>query len=227
MKKFIKRAVLIFLALCLLGGIGVLGLNAYIKSAVSDRIINIDEAAGESDADCILVLGCLVKPSGPSDMLRDRLNVGVELYEKGAAPKLLMSGDHGREDYNEVEAMKAFAIEEGIASEDVFMDHAGFSTYDSIYRAREIFGADKIIIVTQKYHLYRALYIARSLGVEAYGVPSDFHTYGGQWMREVREMLARCKDFGYTLIKPLPVYLGEEIPINGNGDLTNDGKEDW
>ena len=104
------------------------------------------------------------------------------------------------------------------------MDHAGFSTYESIYRAKKIFEADKIIIVTQKYHLYRALYVADKLGVEAYGVASDYHTYLGQPKREVREVLARNKDFVISVVKPEPTYLGEVIPVSGNGDITNDRK---
>ena len=155
-------------------------------------------------------------------MLRDRLVRGVELYELGAAPKLLMSGDHGRKDYDEVNTMKAYAIGEGIPSSDVFMDHAGFSTYESMYRAKEVFAADKIIIVSQEYHLYRALYIADKLGLEAYGVAADGDNYGGQTYREIREILARVKDAVYTVFKPKPTYLGDVIPVSGNGDLTND-----
>ena len=155
-------------------------------------------------------------------MLRDRLVRGVELYELGAAPKLLMSGDHGRKDYDEVNTMKSYAIGEGIPSSDVFMDHAGFSTYESMYRAKEVFAADKIIIVSQKYHLYRALYIADKLGLEAYGVAADGDNYGGQTYREIREILARVKDAVYTVFKPKPTYLGDVIPVSGNGDLTND-----
>lgn len=138
-----------------------------------------------------------------------------------------MSGDHGREEYDEVAAMKQFAIDEGIPSEDVFMDHAGFSTYESIYRAKEIFQADKILIVTQEYHLYRALYIANQLGVEAYGVSSDYHTYVGQFMRDFREMLARVKDCATCIFKPEPTYLGEAIPVFGDGNITNDGTTDF
>ena len=144
------------------------------------------------------------------------------LYKKGAAPKIIMSGDHGREEYDEVNAMKQAAIDAGIPSDDVFMDHAGFSTYESIYRAKEIFEADKIIIVTQEYHLYRALYIAQGLNVEAYGVSADLRTYRGQSMRDAREILARCKDFVNTIFLPKPTYLGEKIPVSGNGDRTND-----
>ena len=102
------------------------------------------------------------------------------------------------------------------------MDHAGFSTYESIYRAKEIFKAKKIIIVTQKYHLYRALYIANKLGLEAYGISADKKEYSGQIKREIREILARNKDIIQTIIKPKPTYLGEPIPVSGNGNITND-----
>ena len=133
-----------------------------------------------------------------------------------------MSGDHARVEYDEVNSMKSFAIEKGIPSEAIFMDHAGFSSYESIYRAKEIFGVKKIIIVTQKYHLYRALYIANQLGIEAYGVPSNPRNYIGQTKREIREFLARNKDVFQCILKPKPTYLGEAIPITGNGDITND-----
>ena len=133
-----------------------------------------------------------------------------------------MSGDHGTEDYDEVNIMKQFAIEKGIPSENIFMDHAGFSSYESIYRAKEIFKAKKIIIVTQEYHLYRALYIAKQLGVEAYGVASDSRQYVGAAYREIREILARNKDFIKCILKLKPTYLGETIPVSGNGDITND-----
>ena len=155
-------------------------------------------------------------------MLEDRLRRSVELYEAGAAPKMLMSGDHGQQEYDEVNAMKRYAVKEGIASSNVFMDHAGFSTYESLYRAKEIFGAKKVIIVTQQYHLHRALYIARRLGLEAWGVASDYRGYAGQILRDVREILARNKDFVTGIFLPESTYLGEEIPLTGDGDMTND-----
>ena len=157
-----------------------------------------------------------------SPMLNDRLSRGVELYQNGAAPKLLMSGDHGTAEYDEVNAMKQFALDHGVRSEDVFMDHAGFSTYESIYRAQAIFGAKRVVIVTQRYHLYRALYLARRMGLEAYGVASDLRAYSGQPYYSAREILAQSKDFLKALFRPEPTYLGETIPISGNGDLTND-----
>ena len=220
-----KRYLLILLCVCAVGIGAVLGMNAYVLHVTGDAIVTPQRAAGLPDVDCILVLGCQVWSDGrPSGMLEDRLKQGIELYELGAAPKLLMSGDHGREEYNEVGTMKEYAINAGVPSEDVFMDHAGFSTYESIYRAKEIFGADRIIIVTQEYHLYRALYIAQELGVEAYGVSSDLRTYGGRTMRVCREILARCKDCVGVLLKPLPTYLGDPIPLSGSGDQTNDPK---
>ena len=136
-----------------------------------------------------------------------------------------MSGDHGRDEYDEVNIMKDYAIEKGIPSESIFMDHAGFSTYESIYRAKEIFQAKKVVIVTQKYHLYRALYIAKKLGLEAYGVGADPREYRGAFYREVREIIARNKDFIKCILKPKPTYLGSVIPISGNGDITNDEKK--
>ena len=206
-----------------LGGLAVLGINGIVKGSTKKQILTAEEAAKLTDVDCILVLGCGVRSDGsPSDMLHDRLRMSVELYELGAAPKLLMTGDHGRENYDEVDVMKSFAVDAGIASEDVFMDHAGFSTYESMYRAKEIFQAKKIIIVTQQYHLYRAIYIAEQLGMEAYGVAADYLGYYCQTKRDIREMLARVKDFGTSMFKPKPTYLGEAIPIWGDGNLTND-----
>ena len=227
-KITLRRLLSIFLCLCILGVTALTVINSIVKLSTGDQIISSEEAAKLEDIDCILVLGCFVKDDGrPSDMLFDRLTRGVELYDLSAAPKLLMSGDHGREEYDEVAAMKQFAIDKGIPSEDVFMDHAGFSTYESIYRAKEVFQADKILIVTQEYHLYRALYIANQLGVEAYGVSSDYHTYVGQFMRDFREILARVKDCATCIFKPKPTYLGDAIPIFSDGNLTNDDTTDF
>ncbi|MGB4501591.1 MAG: ElyC/SanA/YdcF family protein, partial [Dethiobacteria bacterium] len=180
----------------------ILIINAHVKSSVKGRIVTPDEAAS-MDADCILVLGAGVRDNGrPSPMLVDRLLQGIELYNNGFSDRLLMSGDHGRKEYDEVNVMKQFAIDRGIASEHVFMDHAGFSTYESLYRARDIFETERIIIVTQKYHIYRALYIADKLGLEAYGVASDPRRYAGQNIRDLREIAARVKDYFTVIIKP-------------------------
>lgn len=155
-------------------------------------------------------------------MLQDRLDTAISLYKNGKSNKILMTGDHGRKEYDEVNIMKQYAIDNDIPSEDIFMDHAGYSTYESIYRAKEVFKAKRVVIITQKYHLYRALFIANNLGLEAYGVNSEPRMYGGQIKREIREILARNKDFITSIIKPKPTYLGDEIPISGDGNITND-----
>ena len=230
MKK--KRLFLILLcsalSVVLLGLLLVAGFNLAVIRSAEKHLLSVDKAVSLEDVDCILVLGCKVHGDGePSDMLEDRLLRGLELYEMCAAPKLLMSGDHGQTDYDEVDSMKRFAVDRGVPSENVFMDHAGFSTYESMYRARDVFQAKKIIIVTQGYHLYRAVYIARALGLEAYGVDADLRNYSGQSGRDFREILARVKDFWTCVFQPEPTYLGLPIPISGDGNLTNDKNSDF
>lgn len=223
MKTRIRRGLIFLLCLAAVGTGTLFGINHSIKTVGRGRILSQEQATALGGIDCILVLGCGVREDGtPSDMLRDRLTRGLALYDAGAAPKLLMSGDHGRADYDEVNTMKAVAVTAGVPSADIFMDHAGFSTYESIYRAKEIFEAKRIIIVTQEYHLYRALYLAEKLGLEAWGVAADYHRYAGQPVRDAREVLARVKDAVTAVVKPKPTYLGEAIPVSGDGNRTND-----
>ncbi len=217
MKKVLRYVLIVIIISIIL----VLSINFYVRLSTKNQIIKIEEANIE-DIDCILVLGAGVWGENPSPMLEDRLLQAIELYQNGVAPKIIMSGDHGRKDYDEVNIMKKYATEKGIPSEDIFMDHAGFSSYESIYRAKKIFNCNKIIIVTQKYHLYRSLYIANQLGIEAYGVGSDQRQYVGAAYRELREILARDKDFVKCIFKPEPTFLGDTIPVSGNGDITND-----
>ena len=200
----------------------VISINYYVIKSTTKQIIHINDITNINDIDCILVLGCQVKANGSlSLMLQDRLDTAINIYNN-THHKLLMSGDHGQEQYDEVNAMKAYAISHNIDSKDVFMDHAGFSTYESIYRAKAIFDADTIIIVTQKYHMYRALYIANQLGLNAYGVCCEDILYANQIQREIREILARNKDVVQCLLKLKPTYLGEYIDISGDGNITND-----
>ena len=217
-----KKIIIIILSLILLSIVGILTVNFYVVLSTKSRIISIDEAKELTDVDCILVLGAGVYGNKPRPMLEDRVLTGIELYNIGGAKKIIMCGDHGQEDYDEVNVMKSYAIDEGINSSDIFMDHAGFSTYDSIYRLKEIFEVDKVVIVTQEYHLYRALYIAKELEIEAYGVSANLRDYPGQFKREVREILARDKDLVKVIFKPSSTYVGETIPVTGDGNITND-----
>ncbi len=217
--KIFKKLLIALFCMGMLCGALLTGINFYVKNSAEKYILTPESV--EKDYDCILVLGCGVNGDTPSHMLEDRLLQGVELYKNGASKKMLMSGDHGRKNYDEVNVMKGFAQDRGVASEDIFMDHAGFSTYESMYRARDIFRAEKILIVTQDYHLYRAIYDARALGLDAYGVASNPRSYMGQTYRDLREILARNKDFVFSVIQPEPTYLGEAIPVQGDGNLTN------
>ncbi len=222
MKKVLIYGIIIIAILMII----VLGINLYVKASTNKQILGENDYTKLSDIDCIIILGAGVWGDKPSPILEDRLLEGIKLYQNNVSDKIIMSGDHGRESYDEVNIMKNYAIEKGIPSENIFMDHAGFSTYESIYRARDIFKAKKIVIVTQKYHLYRALYAANCLGLEAYGVGADPRQYSGATFRELREILARDKDFIKCIFKPEPTYLGDTIPVSGNGDVTNDDKKD-
>ena len=173
----LKKAVKILLVLGLAGCLFLFLINLYMIRKEKPNIISADDAAALEDVDCIMVLGCSVRPDGtPSGMLRDRLDKGIELYEDGVSDRLLMSGDHGRKNYDEV-------------------------------------------------NMYRALYVAQAMGMEAYGVESDPRQYGGQKMRDLRELLARPKDLIYTIVMPKPTYLGDAIPVSGDGNVTNDKEE--
>lgn len=220
MKRKYKVLIFVIAGIALLIGITAISLSVYMVKATEKSVFTADTFKNDEKADCILILGAGVKDDKPKPMLRDRLLTGIELYKSGAAKKIIMSGDHGRADYDEVNVMRAFALEQGVRAEDIFLDHAGFSTYDSVYRAKNIFGAENIIIVSQKYHLYRALYISEKLDVKAAGVSANLNTYGGQLKRDIREIIARDKDFFKCIAKPEAEIMGDKIPLDGDGSIT-------
>lgn len=216
-KRTLRRVLVVLGLLCLLAVAAVLGPNAWVVLSTRGKILTLSDAPPE-DIDCILVLGCGVYSDGsPTPMLNDRLTRAVELYEAGWSEKLLMSGDNRSKYYNELATMHRVAREAGVPYSAIALDYAGLNTYDSVYRARDIFGAKRIVIVTQAYHLYRALYLARALGLEAWGVAADGENYSGQTMRNLREILARDKDFLQAITQPLPTHLGDPVPLYGEG----------
>lgn len=222
-KKRLKKIILAIVCLCLLGGTIFGGINAAVILTAKQHIL-LEEEALALDADCILVLGSSVYGSTLGPTVEDRVLTGLALYEGGASDRLLMSGDHGQKNYDEVNSMKQYCVDKGVEPNVIFLDHAGLSTYDSMYRARDIFGVRTVIIVTQSYHLYRAVYIARALGLEAYGVAADRqdYTFLSNLRNQLRESLARVKDFAICIIEPEPTYLGEAIPISGSAELSDD-----
>lgn len=196
--------------------------NVYMVQSSKNKIV-ADLQLKQITADCILILGAGVwEGNKPSPMLKDRLDKGLELYKKDVSSKILVSGDHGQSHYDEVNVMKKYLVDAGVPSQDVFMDHAGFITYDSMYRAKDIFNVKKAVVVTQEYHLYRALYICEQLGIEAYGAEAYPYVYPGAKMRTIREWFARDKAILSCLFKVKPKFLGNPIDIHGNGDVTND-----
>ena len=220
MNKTLKKILISLLIMIIIGLLIILGINFYVKNNTKQSIVSINEL--NKDYDAILVLGAGLRNGKPSPVLKDRLDTAYEVYESGAANKIIVSGDHGTKTYDEVNVMKDYLINKGVPSENIFMDHAGFSTYDSIYRAKEIFQAKKIVIVTQEFHLYRSLYVASKFSLEAKGVSATLRHYTGETTFELREILARDKDFIKTIFKPEPKYLGDAIPVFGDGNITND-----
>ena len=223
-RKKLKATLLI--SACVLAAvvIFIVVINAVVISSAAPYVHSIDNTDELSTADCILVPGALVYGNDElSQVLQDRVDCAIKLYQAGKANKLLFSGDHGRTDYDEVNAMKDYAVSKGVPNEDIFLDHAGFSTYESLYRARDVFRVSSVIIVTQEFHISRALYIARQLGLDAEGVNSNPRLYGNETKDALRECLARVKDFFcVNVFLPQPKYLGEAIPISGSGLATHD-----
>lgn len=221
MLKVVGRLLAAVLAIAFAVVLVFAGTNAAAILTTRDDIVD-QQAAASFDADAIIVLGASVYPDGtPSGILQDRLDDGIALYFAGAAPKIIMSGDNGTESYNECWAMKQYAISQGVPSEDVFCDHAGFSTYETMYRARHVFGAERIVVATQTYHLYRALYDAQGVGMEAIGVPSDYGEYANQSWYDIREVFARTKDFFQVLFSVPSTFVGDPISLDQSGDVTD------
>jgi len=224
-RKPTRKTALILAAGLIAAGILVVVLsNAVVIASAAPYIHDISELDDIGPADCALVPGALVYGDGRlSWVLRDRVDYAIELYKAGKVKKLLLTGDHGQKDYDEVNAMKDYAAAQGVPEDDIFLDHAGFSTYESMYRARDVFRASRVIVVTQAFHLSRAVYDARRLGLDAEGVASNPRRYANETKDALRESLARVKDFFYVnLMRPLPKYLGVAIPISGSGTATHD-----
>ena len=223
-KRKLATAALVFVSMIIAAAAFILVINAAVINAAAPYVLGIENIGSADEADCILVPGAMVYSDEKlSSVLKDRVDYAIELYEAGKASRLLFSGDHGQTDYDEVNAMMDYAVAQGVPKEDIFLDHAGFSTYESVYRARDVFRVSRVIIVTQEFHISRAVYVARQLGLEARGVNSNPRRYGNETKDALRECLARVKDFIYVnVLLPQPKYLGDAIPITGSSMATHD-----
>lgn len=202
-------------------------INLIVTHEASKYILDKNSSIPKVDA--VIIPGAFVYSSGKvSDILKDRLDTALELMKNNKDLKIIVTGDHGDPNYDEVNAMRNYLEQRGIPTANIFMDHAGFSTYESIYRAKEIFDVNKAVIVTQDYHLKRAVYIARKKGIEAYGVTADKHVYVEIKKYQVRESFAICKDFFLVnVLRIEPKFLGDKIPVmNSDGRITHDKKNE-
>jgi SanA protein len=224
MKKLLKILFITGLVVGCLFFLFALGINIYMISFSKDYIFtNIEEVPS---AQATMILGAGVSTSGTiSFVARDRVEAALDLYHRGKAKKVIISGDHGRKNYDEVNSMKNYIkLMHHIDDQDIFLDHAGFSTYESMYRGRDVFLMDNVIVISQEFHLPRAIYIARKLGLNAVGyvakeiTPFTEATHA-TW--NIREFLARVKSFFLVTFNIKPTYLGETIPISG------DGRKSW
>ena len=195
-------------------------INLHINTKSSAYIFSDINKVPETQA--ALILGAkVISGERMSSMLKDRVITALELYEQGKVEKFLVSGDHGRKDYNEVNIIKEYLLEQGVPAEDIFLDHAGFDTYDSLFRAEYIFKVESLTAITQDFHLPRAVYLGRSLGINTYGFSADRQLYARVKYNESREKIAKVKGFLDILFHSKPKYLGEPIPITG------DSKKSW
>lgn len=197
----------------------------YANRRVLDAGAAYIQAAGDvPKSTAIMVLGAYVTPDGEVSDVLERLKIGYELYRQGKADRIIVSGDHSRQNYDEVNAMKKYLLDRNVPAEKVFMDHAGFTTYESMYRARAIFKVDSLIIVTQEFHLPRAVFLARALGIDACGVATGTGDYVDRYIlyNNIRETVARAKALVSVTLKPRPTFLGDAIPVTGNGQATDD-----
>ncbi|MBQ7499645.1 MAG: YdcF family protein [Clostridia bacterium] len=211
-KKAIKITFIVILAAAVAVGIYAVIVDLYIRNSADERMLTVEQAGELEGVEAIVVLGCKVHPDGrPSDMLADRVSVGCAVYKTGVSGRLFMSGDHLNDDYDEVGKMRSLAMEDGVPEEEIELDGWGLSTYDSMWRLKNVYGFSRVIIITQEFHLARALYDAEKMGLDAYGVKADLHTYGGMYLNNLREVLARNKDFLFTAFSPEP-YSTERYP---------------
>ena len=208
------KYIVYFLTICFLIFLG-------INILILDYSKNVKDLGEIDNAEVGLVLGASVYGKHLSDIYKDRLDATLILYNNQKIEKILVSGDHGTLNYDEVNTAKEYLLENGALQEDIFLDHAGFDTYDSMYRAKEIFGITDIVIISQNFHLGRALYIASNLDLKAQGFSADLHKYSDEDKNNLRESFARIKAFLDINFNSLPKFLGPEINIYG------DGRQSW
>lgn len=222
-RQVVITGISVLLALTGLGLLFILWMDTRIARIGRSLIVDSIAELSAKPYDCVIVPGALVRDGQPSPMLQDRLDMALAIYRAGGTDRILVSGDHGQTDYDEVNVMRQYLLDRGVPAEQIFMDHAGFDTYDTLYRAQKVFAVRRAVVTTQTFHLLRAMYIGRELGLDVQGVASDLRPYYNIKRYRVREYIARFKAFlDCEVWHSKSMYLGPVIPITGSGLATVD-----
>ncbi|TCC94361.1 hypothetical protein EZ428_06210 [Pedobacter frigiditerrae] len=215
-KKFILPPII----LCLIAIVIVWIANNNVQSRTEDVIYsNLNKMPKTKVA---IIFGAGINGDKPSRYLKDRLDAGISLYKNNIVDKILLSGDNGRDEHNELIIMKLYCYENGVDTNKIYVDYAGFDSYSTMYRAKHIFKVDTAILVSQKYHLNRCIYIGDKLGVKSYGYSADQGVYKGYKYYTFREKLSITKAVFDVLRDRKPKYLGKTVDVNGLSNYTKE-----
>jgi SanA protein len=217
-----KRVVRLMGALLLIAAGSGFVADAWVRSRSRESIFqSADQVPKKHTA---IVPGARVYQDGtPSAILTDRLVTALTLYRLGRVKKVLVSGDHGSESYDEVNAMSRFLEKQGVPETDIFTDHAGFRTLDTMLRAARVFGVKEAVVCTQRFHLPRSVFLARWAGIDAVGLAADQRRYRHHRINQVREFAARTVSvLDAYVLRHNPRYYGNPISICGDGRLSRD-----
>jgi SanA protein len=217
LKKYLKPILYLFI----LGLISIIAVNVYVKSSTKKYISHTLKRFPKNDVG--IIFGAGINGNQPSKYLKDRLDAGILLYKAKRINKILLSGDNGRQEYDELTVMKNYCFTHGVDTTKIFIDYAGFDTYSTMYRAKHIFKIKKAALISQEYHLNRAIYIGQKLGIKSVGYSANKGEYLGYKYVTFREYLSIFKSFFDVLRNREPRFLGNPININGP---SNYSKED-
>jgi len=217
LKKYLKIA----LYLAIIGLVAIISVNYYVKSSTKKNIYYSIKKFPKNDVG--IIFGAGINGDQPSKYLKDRLDAGIALYKANRINKILLSGDNGRDEYDELTVMKNYCFKHGVDTTKIFIDYAGFDTYSTMYRAKHIFNIKKATLISQEYHLNRAIYIGQKLGIKSVGYSANNGEYLGYKYVTFREYGSVFKSFFDVLRNREPRFLGNPIDING---VANYSKED-
>lgn len=214
----IKKVALRLSLLVLTGILTFAGINFYVKRFSNPYCFRNTESLPESRV--AIIFGAGIRNNAPSKYLKDRLDAGIGAYKEGKARRLLLSGDNGSKSYDELAVMKAYCADHGVDTLQIFVDYAGFDTYSTLYRAKHIFGVEEAILVTQNYHLDRAVFIARNLDIDAVGYAADRGGYSNLRKNKIRELFATVKSVIDVMYGRKPKFLGKKVDMEGKGNFS-------